>query len=44
MKYCRMTPIKPHEIIIEKHKAGDVAGPATSNMPKPSILKKSPES
>jgi hypothetical protein len=29
---------------MEKHKNGDVAGPATSNIIKPSRLKKSPES
>ena len=44
IKLRKKTPTKPHEIMIEKHKNGDVDGPATNNIPRLSILKKSPES
>tara|TARA_B100000609_G_scaffold155223_1_gene126549 strand:+ start:19 stop:393 length:375 start_codon:yes stop_codon:yes gene_type:complete len=44
IKFRKKTPTKPHEIMIEKHKNGDVDGPATNNIPRLSILKKSPES
>ena len=44
IKLRKKTPTKPHEIIIEKHKNGDVDGPANNNIPRLSILKKSPES
>ena len=44
INFRKKTPTKPHEIMIEKHKNGDVDGPATNNIPRLSILKKSPES